>query len=247
MVIKLNTEEIKSIRYKIYVDFKESTGLNDNNIISVRPTHLKILFELYNKNFLSNYFSEDFIRNMTFSFSTKMTKAAGKTIYKRISSNESFEIKLSLNFLKNYNKTNREKIVSGITTKDVVEAMMIILEHEICHLIEFYKYKTSSCKTEKFKILSRNLFGHSDIYHKLPTNSEIFMEKFHIELGNKVVFKYKGVLLQGTLYKINKNAVVMVNDDKGAYCDKFNNRYSKYYVPLEQIKKINFKGGDVVD
>lgn len=233
----MNKEEIKDIRYKIYSAFKEITGLNSDNIISIKPLHLRVLFELYNSNFLSNYFNEDFIKNISFSLSNKMTKAAGKTIYKRSSISESFEIKLSLSFLKNYNKTNREKIVSGIVTKDVIEAMMIVFEHEICHLIEFHKYKRSSCKTARFRSLSRDLFGHSDIYHRLPTDSEIFMEKSNITLGSTVTFKHNGFLLKGILYKINKNAVVMVSDNKGMFSDKYNNRYSKYYVPLDKIKK----------
>ncbi|HAG44815.1 MAG TPA: hypothetical protein DCL31_17680, partial [Clostridium sp.] len=227
----MKKEEINDIRYKIYSIFKEVTGLNSSNIISIKALHLEVLFELYNSNFLSNYFSDGFIKNISFSLSNKMTKAAGKTIYKRNSISESFEIKLSMNFLKNYNKTNREKIVSGIVTKDVIEAIMIIFEHEICHLIEFHKYKKSSCKTARFKSLSRNLFGHVDIYHRLPTDSEIFMENSNITLGSTVTFKYNGFLLKGILYKINKNAVVMVSDNKGMYSDKCNNRYSKYYVP----------------
>ncbi len=63
------------------------------------------------------------------------------------------------------------------------------------------------------------------------------MENSNITLGSTVTFKYNGFLLKGILYKINKNAVVMVSDNKGMYSDKCNNRYSKYYVPLDKIKK----------
>ena len=218
----------------------KSKNVKTGDIQFMSKVDLEILFYLYDQEFLNGYFSESFKGTLIFSLSTRMTSAAGKTIYSRqIKSlpevEETYEIRMGIKFFYQYYKVERDKIVSGINTKDSLEAFQIVFEHELSHLVELHLYKESSCKKLRFKTMVKNIFGHTDVVHQLPSQKEIVLKDYGLNVGQKVSFISDGVKYKGLVYKINKRATVMVKDRKGTYRDKSGNTYSKWYVHFEQL------------
>ncbi|MFT5871668.1 MAG: hypothetical protein ACI8WT_000588 [Clostridium sp.] len=239
--LKYNKEQIvkkrNTIRNKFII---KSKNVKTGNIQCMSNEDLKILFDLYDEEFFQDYFSRSFKGSLIFSLSTRMTSAAGKTIYSRKikllhEEEESYEIRMGIKFFFQYYKVERDKIVSGINTIDSLEAFQIVFEHELCHLIELHLYKQSSCKKLRFKTMVNNMFAHTEVYHQLPSQKEISSEKYGIVTGQKVSFVKEGKKYNGFIYKINKNATVMVKDKSGTYRDGDGNRYSKWYVPFGQL------------
>ncbi|WP_443661929.1 hypothetical protein [Clostridium sp.] len=249
----MTTEGIKKIKYynsdiirkrnnirNLFIS--KSKNVKTGNIQCMAIDDLKILFHLYDEEFFNSYFRTNFKGTLTFSLSTRMTSAAGKTIYSRKiklleESEESYEIRMGIKFFYQYYKVERDKIVSGIKTKDSLEAFQIVFEHELCHLMELHIYKESSCKKIRFKSMVYNMFAHTDVVHQLPSQKEIISEKYGLIIGQKVSFLDDGNKYNGFIYRINKRATVMVKDNKGSYRDEMGNVYTKWYV---QFGKLNY-------
>lgn len=223
--------------------FSTSKNIKNGNIEVISEKDLQLLFNLYDTIFLESYFSLNFKGILKFKLSHQMTKSAGITRTPRNIAvippeKQQFEIKISLDFLFDYYKSMREKSVGGIITNDPIDVLMLVFEHEICHVIEFHIYKKSSCKKIRFKTIANNIFGHKESYHKLTTNSELTFLNYGLKANDKVGFEYEGKLLKGIIYRINKRAIVMTEDKKGTYTNNFGKRFSKYYVPINEIQKL---------
>jgi hypothetical protein len=229
-------------REAVRVEFlNRSKNINSGVIKIVSIEDLKLLFNLYDEVFLNGYFKDNFRGVLKFSLSQRMTKSAGKTVMLRnlkasSGQQESYEIVMAVKFFFNYDQLNRDKKVNGIYTTDALNAFQLVLEHEICHLIEFFIFKESSCRGQRFKNLAHNIFGHTDVYHQLPTEGEIASDLYGFKVGDKVSFEYEGKSYKGVINRINKRATVMVLNPKGEYVDKEGNRYGKWYVPLKNLK-----------
>ena len=239
--LKFSKEEIiekrNAVRNKFII---KSKNVNTGDIQCMSNEDLKILFDLYDEEFFHDYFSRSFKGSLTFSLSTRMTSAAGKTIYSRKikqlqEAEEFYEIRMGIKFFFQYYKVERDKIVSGINTKDSLEAFQIVFEHELCHLIELHLYKESSCKKLRFKTMVNRIFAHTEVYHQLPSQKEIISENYGFKIGQKVSFVNEGKKYSGFIYKINKRATVMVKDKKGTYRDREGNTYAKWYVHFGQL------------
>ena len=241
---KFDEETIKVKRSEISTQLiKESMNIKSPIIKELSPLDLKILFELYDSMFLNNWFKDNFRGTFKFSLSTRMTKSAGFTFCpKNISilkpEDVVIEFRIGVDFFFQYENLKRDKVVCGIETKSSLEALQLVLEHEICHAIEYIYFYKSSCRGERFRTISNNLFGHTSSYHQLPSNNEIAREKFNLSIGDKVVFAFENKKLNGIIYRINKRATVMVQDKNGQYADKQGNRYLKYYVPLNKLEGL---------
>lgn len=219
-----------------------SKNINDGNIKTIGTSDLKLMFELYDEVFFDNWFKNKYRGKLKFSLSKRMTKSAGKTICpKNIATiNQEdliIEIRISTDFLFQYDTIQDTKMVCGIKTKNSLDALLLVFEHELCHVIEFVIFYNSNCSKERFKNIARNLFGHNESYHQLPTYKQIAKQNYGFNIGDTIQFMFKDKTLHGVLYKINKRATVMVKDITGSYTDKNGNRYTKYYVPLECMKK----------
>jgi len=239
--LKYSEEEIiekrDNIRNKFII---KSKNVKTGNIECMSNEDLKILFHLYDEEFFHDYFSKNFKGSLTFSLSTRMTSAAGKTIYSRKIKllqevDEIYEIRMGIKFFFQYYKVERDKIVSGINTKDSLEAFQIVFEHELCHLMELQLYKESSCKKLRFKTMVNSIFAHTEVHHQLPSQKEIISENYGFKIGQKVSFVNEGKKYDGFIHKINKRATVMVKDKKGTYRDGNGNTYSKWYVHFGQL------------
>ncbi len=242
--IQQNCEDILEKRSLLSEELLIKSGnIKSKNFKSISVRDLELIFELYDRIFFENWFGSFFKGKIMYSLSKRMTRSAGLTICpkKAIKNPEELilEIRIGVNFFFRYDQLEGSKLVSGIETHNALEALLLVFEHELCHVLEFILYKKSSCKGKRFKTIALNIFGHTDSYHKLPSQKQIVHENMGLHIGDSVYFTFEGKKLNGILYNITKRATVMVKDKKGPYRDKIGNRYSKYYVPLEYLNHEN--------
>lgn len=207
----------------------------------IAPSDLQLLFNLYDQVFFDHQFAKEFRGNLRFSLSTRLSKSAGKTLCPKnialIKPEElSMEIRMGTSFFFNYHVINSVKSVAGIASNSALEALQLVFEHELCHVIEFVNYHNSNCRQARFKTLAHNLFGHTASTHQLPTSKQIAEQKYGFKIGEPVKFSFENRQYEGILYRINQRATVMVRDINGTHIDKQGNRYAKYYVPLDLLK-----------
>jgi hypothetical protein len=241
----INTINYKRDQIKIRF-FEESHNIKSDDFKSISERDLYLLYNLYDEVFLNSWFKNNFKGKIKLTLSRQLTRAAGNT---RTSKNIAFikpedlefEIKISINHLMNFDKTARDKFVGGVKVNNKLESLMLVFEHELCHVIEFIYYKKSSCNKAIFKNLIYSLFGQTESTHKLVTRNEANFQDYGLLPGNYVIFEYSGEKLEGLITKINKRAVVMSPSNNGKYIDKLGQRYTKYYIPLCNIikKQIN--------
>lgn len=242
--IKYESCEIEKKRRAIRKSLISRSPYITSGVISrMAESDLEILFNFYDDTFFKKCFQESFAGKLRFSLSTRMTRSAGKTSYPRNLADLSpdqheYEIRVGISFFFNYNQLHRDKTVNGIKTKDALEALQLVFEHEIVHLIELYCCGESSCRKERFKMMAKNIFGHTDSYHHLPTEKEIACTKYGFHAGDPVCFAYEGREYRGFIKQINKRATVMVPDKGGPFQDQKGKRYNKWYIPIPLLKKL---------
>ena len=223
--------------------FLKSININNENFEKISEKDLYILYNLYDEIFLKSWFKENFKGKIIFKLSKQLTRAAGNTTTKKniaeiASENIEFEVKMSLNHLINFNKIDRSKYVGGIEADSILDSLMLVFEHELCHVIEFLVCKKSSCKKKPFKDLIFNLFGQTETSHKLVSANEVNAQEYGLKPGDKVNFQYNGKSINGFIQKINKRATVMCPDKHGNYIDKLGKKYKKFYATLDCLEKI---------
>lgn len=212
--------------------------VNDTNIIN--PGYIQWIVNEYDRVFLGGYIKGNVKEPLKISVSNRMTSSGGKTIYSRCGGIKKIEIRISRPVLSCYMKEKRERKVCGIPTSDLIDGLILILEHELCHMIEFNEYGDSNCKKERFKTISWNLFGHTSSYHEIlgGRSEHPKLQKCEIYVGNYVEFLYKGIKYEGRVINVNKRATVMVGDVNGRFKDNQGNRFTKWYVPLNRLAVI---------
>ena len=223
--------------------FLKSININNENFEKISEKDLYILYNLYDEIFLKSWFKENFKGKIIFKLSKQLTRAAGNTTTKKniaeiASENIEFEVKMSLNHLINFNKIDRSKYVGGIEADSILDSLMLVFEHELCHVIEFLVCKKSSCKKKPFKDLIFNLFGQTETSHKLVSANEVNAQEYGLKPGDKVNFQYNGKSINGFIQKINKRATVMCPDKHGNYIDKLGKKYKKFYATLDCLEKV---------
>lgn len=239
---KMHSAHIDNKREKVSKLFmQKSANIKSGTISTIFITDLKLLFQLYDEIFFENWFKDEYKGKLKFSLSKRMTKSAGLTLCPKnidiIKPEELvIEIRIGADFFFHYDSVEGGKTVGGVKTTNSLEALQLVFEHELCHVIEFLHFKESNCSRERFKALANNLFGHTESCHKLPTYRQIASQKLGLNIGDNVSFTFEGKKLEGILYNINKRATVMVRDKNGTLMDKDGIRYSKYYVPLKLIE-----------
>jgi hypothetical protein len=237
--LKYSPHEIGDKTREIYHEILASSkNINQGNFTRIGSNDLRTIFELYDRSFFDNYFTTNYDKKISFQLSKRMTSAGGKTIYRK--GTKTFEIGLSTTLIfQSFHDIDREVKVNGIVCHDRVEAVMRIFEHEIIHLLEFALFEKSSCSQPQFKMLSRNIFNHSDVTHQLITPGERAHKKYNLRVGDRVAFRLNGQTYNGVLARITKSATVMVNNPGGHIMDFEGNRYVKWYVPVHFLKPLN--------
>lgn len=179
---------------------------------------------------------------LNFKFSSRMTSAAGKLVthYPNGSRDapRKFDLILSSTLLfQTFEDVDRPVMVTGRQCSDRLEAMQRVAEHEMTHLIEMLIWNDGNCSQSRFQSIARSYFGHTDYQHDLITQRERAAAKFNIRIGDRVYFEAQGGRVFGKVNRITRRATVLVQDPKG---QRFSDggRYTRYYVPLEQLKLV---------
>lgn len=240
--IKYTGEEIESRRRRVGELFIiKSPNVKNTEIKRIHSNDLRLLFGLYDEVFFDGWFKKCYQGKLKFTLSKRMTKSAGKTICPKNSdpsrpASMLIEVRISVDFIFSYGVIADKNIVAGIETSSSLEALQIIFEHELVHVIEFIHYQKSNCQQERFRTLARNLFGHTESAHRLATPQQIARAKMGFNIGDRVSFTYGNKKIDGILYRITRRATVIVSDPRGTLIDQNGNRYIKYYVPLQFLE-----------
>lgn len=243
IALKYDLNTINSKREYIKKNlFIQSRFVKSEDFTSISDRDLYILYNLYDDIFLDSWLKNNFKGKIKLTLSRQLTRAAGNTKTKKniamIKPEDiEFEIKISLNHLINFDMTDRDKYVGGIKVNNKLDSLMLVFEHELCHVIEFLIYKKSNCSKQPFKSLISDLFGQSESHHKLVTTREANFSQYGLVPGDWVSFEYAGDELTGFINKINKRATVMSLSQHGKYVDKSGQHYTKYYIPLSCLTK----------
>ncbi len=182
---------------------------------------------LYDTHFFGMALCRRLEGRITYTFSTRMTRTAGKVAYNR--KDKAYVLSLSHPLVVRAFMGGPEGYdVNGRWCTSGLEAMMCVLEHEMVHLLEFELYGKSSCGRRQFKALAGNIFGHTATKHSLGVSERRKLEATVLPLGSKVRFEHWGRTYTGTLARVTKRATVMLDRSSGG-------RYEKFYVPLDKL------------
>jgi predicted SprT family Zn-dependent metalloprotease len=216
-----------------------SSNIDGDNFKQINDSDLNILFELYNDEFFHNVIDTT-ITQMNLKFSRRLKKSGGITkTYKNQVQKTKFEININIEMVFRYNYNGEERSACGIVINSSLDALLLIFEHELCHVLEYLCFNSSNCKKERFKLIANNLFGHRGSTHNLLTVSEKLNKEFGLKAGDIVEFKYNGHKFTGQIQRITKRATVFVEDSIGMYISKTTGkRYKKYLIPLELLQKV---------
>lgn len=238
--LKIKEKNIVKERLRIKKIFVSELGIiNDFNFELVTVENIQRLIKLYDIYILENYIINTIPNGIIVSVSNRMTSTGGKTIFVKSGDKLNIEIRISLKILTAYINGNFKEKICGIVGTDLLDGLMLILEHELCHVVEFSFYGNSSCKGRRFKALGWKWFRHSSSYHEISNFNEsanTLSKGSNILIGDTVVFFYKNNKYEGVVININKRATVMVEDKGGLYKNNKGVRYKKWYVPLNYIK-----------
>ena len=176
-----------------------------------------------------------------FSFSSRLTSAAGKMITEYPNGYDGprrFHLRLSSTLLfQTFSDVSRKVEVTGRLCRDRLEAMQRVAEHELVHLVEMLVFNDGDCNQPRFQSIARRYFGHTDYRHDLMTQRERAARKFNIRVGDRVRFRNDDRTRIGRVNRITRRATVLVPDRRG---QRFSDggTYLKFYVPLEKLEKI---------
>ena len=168
--------------------------------------------------------------------SARLTSSAGKFLCTRgmLRQIKGAEIRMSSDFLTRLDEGPFQ--LNGLSVATPQEAFLVVFEHELCHALETALYGQTG-HSARFLRLAKGLFGHTATRHSLPTRRQE-AARDGLLVGSCVCFAFKGSMLSGVLTYIGKQATVMVPDARGEYRDRRGQRYTKYRVPLDHLKRI---------
>ncbi len=234
------SQEIMRLRKLVAEQFQQETDtVSNGHIRAFCDADVQRLFRLYDKFFFHSCFQLNGSQDIRFHYNGRLTSSAGltKASHPRRKTNPfhwRYDVSISKPLLHSFRSPAAGITVNGIAPATQLEAMQLVLEHELCHVIEFLSYGNSNCRAGRFRTLAMQLFGHTDVVHTLRGTAPV-QTAFHI--GETVCFLVKSASRSGIITRITKRATVMVPDRGGDYEDHIGRRYQKYYVPLTNLQK----------
>ena len=193
------------------------------------------MLHLYDECFIDGYLKRA-MGCLRVTLSARLTSSAGKFLCTRgmLRQIKSAEIRMSSDFLTRLDEGPFQ--LNGLSVATPQEAFLVVFEHELCHALETALYGQTG-HSARFLHLAKGLFGHTATRHSLPTRRQE-AARDGLLVGSRVCFAFKGSMLSGVLTYIGKQATVMVPDARGEYRDRRGQRYTKYRVPLDHLKRI---------
>lgn len=240
MEVSYTPEEIVKKRRAVQEFWMEY--FSDRKYNSLTPQDVHVLFTLYDHHFFQGNIRDGFAGEISFSVSKRMYRTAGQVACSRnyiFLEDEELTIKVTIAsiFLENFYLVEREKRVCGVLARTDHEALLLLLEHEICHVILFILRIWEGEHGLMYTTLSENVFGHTSIVHDLPATWEVTKALLDLQAGDKVSFDYKGKVVTGYIHAVVKRAVVLVPSLFGRYQDRDGTQYDKYYVHPSALRK----------
>ena len=242
--------EVDARSTRIYDEIlTQSPNLRVGNFTLIGTDDLERLFSAYDREFfrgrLAEMLHEDGAHPMSFRLSRRLVGAAGQTMRLvrpvrrngRDTTQVEYEITVSSTLLfHTFQNVDRKVMVGGLECRDRLEALQRIFEHELLHLAEFLGWGRSNCKQANFHALSRRIFAHEGVYHKLVTPREEAGVTYGIVPGDMVTFEHEGTRHVGRVNRITRRATVLVESPNGRpYSD--GKHYLRFYVPLLLLRK----------
>ncbi len=241
---KLEPQEIHAWQSEIHREMLSlSRTMERPNFTKISRDDLVRLVRMYDDRFFGGrILPAAYAEGLSFGFSSRMTRVAGKLVTHYPSgphSKRSFELILSSTLLfQTFEDVDRSVEVTGRVCHDRLEALQRVTEHEFTHLVEMLIWNSGNCSEKRFQFIARRTFDHRDYRHGLITQRERAAEKFNVRVGDHVRFSHEGHLLRGRVNRITRRATVLVENSQG---ERFSDggRYVRYYVPLEKLVKID--------
>ncbi len=237
-------QQTRRIQRTIYeFVLRHSDNFNSPQFKSISNADLGLLFQITDEQvfdgLLGQLCEQSSRRPLAFRLSTRMTSCGGMTTMQRDNrpgALPEFEITIATSPLFDTFNVDSVAKVGGVTCHDRLQALQRIMEHEMLHLAELLLFSDSNCNGSQFKNYARRHFGHTESNHRLLTPRDVARKKLGISPGDTVVFDIGGRTVTGVINRITKRATVLVADAKGTkYSD--GKRYSKFYVPLNMLRR----------
>jgi hypothetical protein len=223
-----------------------SKYMSGPNFEAVSALDLRRMVQLYDQTFFEGVCFRLVAPNqIRFRWSRRMTSAGGKTtrtVWRPTAAHPhgrvDYEIALSVPLImQDFQQASRPMRVCGQLCHSRMAAMQRIVEHELLHWVEMLVWSTSNCAASRFQSMAANLFGHAEHRHEMITPRERAARQFKIQTGSRVEFRHEAHLYRGVVNRITRRATVLVEAPTGQlYSD--GRRYVKFYVPLEQLRRI---------
>lgn len=212
---------------------KTDEGFCQIPVRSIRTSTLDAMLRLYDELFFNGYIAKAYAQ-LSVTLSPRLISAAGKFVYARNAQKRlaKAEIRMSGDFLMRLEYG--PFFLNGLTASTPQEAFLIVFEHELCHALEIALFGKTG-HSSRFLSLANRLFGHTATTHQLPTRKNEAAQS-GIRVGAWCTFVYQEKLLKGQITYVGKTATVMVLSATGDYRDRHGRRYTKYRVPLAQLK-----------
>lgn len=207
----------------------------------IAPADLWLLLYGYDRTFLGERLTAALgpapQERLRLRLSDRMTSSGGKIFHYYRRSPVHFEIAVSSHLLfANFAAGAAPVPVNGLPCHTRLDALQLIFEHELVHLIELLVWGRTSCRRAAFRTLAHTLFGHTEVTHRLPTPRQKAWQDHQLRPGDPVHFAFEGRRLHGFVNRITKRATVLVPDPTGQpYAD--GGRYAKYYVPVAALAR----------
>ena len=148
----------------------DSSYLKEGILDRISNEDLHLLVRCYDRVFLNGWLEQHLAVPLRLTLSGRLSKAAGKTLtrYKQRSKEILYmEIRIGTGFLFQHHPLQWEKTVGGLPARDGLEALMLVMEHELCHVLEFSLGGASNCSRDRFQDLALGLFGHMASHHQM--------------------------------------------------------------------------------
>ncbi len=220
-----------------------SSNIRSGNFDVISAADLGMLFQVTDELFfggsITRFVESNFNKPLTFRLSTRMTTAGGTTTMTSLGparGETEFEIAIATTPLFATYKVESRAKVGGVVCHTRLEALQRIMEHEVIHLVELLATDDSNCQAKQFRLWVGDYFGHRESNHQLMTPKDFARKQMGIRCGDEVAFQINGDRYLGFVNRITKRATVLVKDPSGTeYTD--GERYSKFYVPLQMLKR----------
>jgi hypothetical protein len=202
-----------------------SPHVRQGNFTAIATDDLQQVFNHYDRHFFGGWLARNIAEKsptpLSFRLSRTMTRAGGKTIARQCLEPNGqrvfhYEIAISSTLLfMTFGDVQRPVIVCGVPCADRLQALQLIMEHEIVHLIELLVWGRSSCAADQYKALAARIFGHTASSHELVTPREHAAIRHNIHVGSMVEFDFEGPRRIGRVNRISPRATVQLPSADG--------------------------------